>query len=141
MAHLRISTIDLFRIHPKMLTFKGTANQNEFSVMAMGFIIAGNENHHRKVLMERYLECEVMRLLIVGLAGMLGACVSPLAFKRQLTAAEEKFNDHIGFVLYDPGSRKTLIEFNSETVFHSRSNTKIFTFYTALQIWGTLFPP
>jgi len=32
----------------KLLTFKGTANQNEFSVMAMGFIIAGHETHHRK---------------------------------------------------------------------------------------------
>jgi len=81
-----------------------------------------------------------MRLLIVGLAGMLGACVSPLAFKRQLTAAEEKFNDHIGFVLYDPGSRKTLIDFNSARYFTPASNTKIFTFYTALQILGDSVP-
>jgi D-alanyl-D-alanine carboxypeptidase/D-alanyl-D-alanine-endopeptidase (penicillin-binding protein 4) len=81
-----------------------------------------------------------MRLLLVGLAGMLGACVSPLAFKRQLTAAEEKFNDHIGFVLYDPGSRKTLIDFNSARYFTPASNTKIFTFYTALQILGDSVP-
>ena len=81
-----------------------------------------------------------MRLLIVGLAVMLGACVSQAAFKRQLIAAEEKFNDHIGFVLYDPGSRKTLIEFNSARYFTPASNTKIFTFYTALQILGDSVP-
>ncbi len=56
MAHLRISTIDLFEgFTPKMLVRKGTANTNVFSVAALGFIIAGHETHHRKVLMERYL--------------------------------------------------------------------------------------
>jgi hypothetical protein len=59
MAHLRISTIGLFEgFTTKMLTFKGTANQNEFSVVAMGFIIAGHETHHRKILMERYLSAK-----------------------------------------------------------------------------------
>ncbi len=81
-----------------------------------------------------------MRTLMVGVAVMLGACASPLAFKRQLVAAEEKFNDHIGFVLYDPASRKTLIEFNSDRYFTPASNTKIFTFYTALQILGDSVP-
>jgi len=81
-----------------------------------------------------------MRLLIVGLAGMLGACASSNSFKRQLISAEEKFNEHIGFVLYDPGSGKTLIEFNSARYFTPASNTKIFTFYTALQILGDSVP-
>ena len=59
MAHLRTSTIDLFEgLTPKMLTLKGTANNNEFSVVAMGFIIAGHETHHRKILMERYLSAK-----------------------------------------------------------------------------------
>lgn len=56
MAHLRVSTIDLFEsFTPEMLTRKGTANKNELSVVALGFIIAGHETHHRKILMERYL--------------------------------------------------------------------------------------
>jgi uncharacterized damage-inducible protein DinB len=56
MAHLRVSTIDLFEgFTPTLLTRKGTANNNEFSVVALGFIIAGHETHHRKILMERYL--------------------------------------------------------------------------------------
>ena len=59
MAHLRISTIDLFEgLSPQLLTRKGAANNNEFSVAAMGFIIAGHETHHRKILMERYLSAK-----------------------------------------------------------------------------------
>jgi len=56
MAHLRASTIDLFEsFTPEMVTRKGTANKNEFSVVAIGFIIPGHETHHRKILQERYL--------------------------------------------------------------------------------------
>jgi uncharacterized damage-inducible protein DinB len=56
MAHLRISTIELFdSFTPEMLTRKGTANGNELSVVLLGFIIAGHETHHRKIMMERYL--------------------------------------------------------------------------------------
>lgn len=56
MVHLRASTIDLFEgFTPEMLVRKGTANGNEISVVALGFIIAGHETHHRKILHERYL--------------------------------------------------------------------------------------
>jgi hypothetical protein len=56
MAHLRSSTIDLFEsFTPEMLTRKGISNNNEFSVMVVGFIIAGHETHHCHVLKERYL--------------------------------------------------------------------------------------
>lgn len=56
LAHLRTSTIDLFEgFTPEMLTRKGTANNNELSVMALGFIIAGHETHHCNILKERYL--------------------------------------------------------------------------------------
>lgn len=56
MAHLRVSTIDLFNsFSEEMLVRKGTANKNEMTVAVLGFIIAGHETHHRKVLMERYL--------------------------------------------------------------------------------------
>lgn len=55
MRHLRISTIDLFSgFTEDMLKRKGSANNNELSVIALGFIIAGHETHHRKVLQERY---------------------------------------------------------------------------------------
>jgi uncharacterized damage-inducible protein DinB len=56
MAHLRTTTIDLFEsFTAEMLTRKGTASGNEVSVMVLGFLIAGHETHHRKILMERYL--------------------------------------------------------------------------------------
>ena len=56
MSHLRASTIDLFEsFTPEMLTRKGSANKNEISVVAIGFIISGHETHHRKILHERYL--------------------------------------------------------------------------------------
>jgi hypothetical protein len=55
MGHLRNSTLDLFEIFtPEMLTRKGTANNNEMSVAVVGFVIAGHETHHRKILTERY---------------------------------------------------------------------------------------
>ena len=56
MQHLRSGTIDLFEsFTEEMLVRKGTANNNEMSVAALGFIIAGHETHHRNVLKERYL--------------------------------------------------------------------------------------
>jgi len=59
MAHLRASTIDMFDgFTSEMLVRRGTANKNELSVVALGFIIAGHETHHRKILMERYLSAK-----------------------------------------------------------------------------------
>lgn len=56
MQHLRVSTIDMFEgFTEEMLTRKGTANNNEMSVVALGFIIPGHETHHRNILKERYL--------------------------------------------------------------------------------------
>src|SRR5262245_6859663 len=56
MQHLRIATVDMFEgFTEEMLTRKGTANNNEMSVVALGFIIPGHETHHRNILKERYL--------------------------------------------------------------------------------------
>lgn len=56
MVHLRASTIDLFEgFTPEMLVRKGSTNNNELSVVVLGFIIAGHETHHLKILQERYL--------------------------------------------------------------------------------------
>lgn len=57
MRRLRVSTIDLFEgFTEEMLTRTGTANDVELSVMAIGFVIAGHETHHRIILHERYLK-------------------------------------------------------------------------------------
>jgi hypothetical protein len=56
LAHLRTATVDLFEgFTEEMLRRKGVANNNEISVLALGFIIAGHEAHHRRILTERYL--------------------------------------------------------------------------------------
>ncbi|MBS1544715.1 MAG: DinB family protein [Bacteroidetes bacterium] len=56
MQHLRTTTIDLFEeFSEEMMKRKGTANNNEVTVMALAFIIAGHETHHCKILRERYL--------------------------------------------------------------------------------------
>lgn len=55
-THLRASTVDMYEgFTEEMLHRRGTANNNEISVLALGFVIAGHEAHHRKVLAERYL--------------------------------------------------------------------------------------
>jgi uncharacterized damage-inducible protein DinB len=56
MARLRSSTVDLFAsFKSEMLMRKGLANNVELSVLTLGYIIAGHESHHRKILKERYL--------------------------------------------------------------------------------------
>jgi hypothetical protein len=56
MQHLRTASVDLFEsFNEEMLKRKGSANNNELSVVALGFIIAGHETHHCKILQERYL--------------------------------------------------------------------------------------
>ena len=56
MQHLRTTSVDLFdSFTEEMLKRKGVAGNNELSVEALGFIIAGHETHHCKVLKERYL--------------------------------------------------------------------------------------
>jgi uncharacterized damage-inducible protein DinB len=56
-THLRSSTVDMFEgFTEDMLRRRGiSGNNNETSVLAYGFIIAGHETHHRKLLTERYL--------------------------------------------------------------------------------------
>lgn len=56
MERLRLTTIDLFEdFTPQMLSRKGLANNLELSVLNLGYIIAGHECHHLKILKERYL--------------------------------------------------------------------------------------
>lgn len=56
MQRLRTSTIDLFRsFTPEMLQRTGTSNNTEISALSLGYIIAGHDLHHRKIMLERYL--------------------------------------------------------------------------------------
>ncbi len=54
---LRLTTLDLFNsFSPEMLDRQGIANNMEFSVVNLGYIIAGHSLHHCAVLRERYLK-------------------------------------------------------------------------------------
>jgi DinB superfamily len=53
---VRQSTVRLFRhLQNDAWTRRGVANQNEVTVRALAWIIAGHELHHRAILRERYL--------------------------------------------------------------------------------------
>jgi uncharacterized damage-inducible protein DinB len=56
MGRLRATTIDLFQsFTPEMLKREGLANNNKLSVLHLGYVIAGHETHHRKIIVDRYL--------------------------------------------------------------------------------------
>lgn len=56
MERLRATTIDLYTsFTPEMLKREGSANNNKLSVLNLGYVIAGHETHHRKIIVERYL--------------------------------------------------------------------------------------
>ena len=52
---IRAATVHLFRyLSDEELARRGIANNNPISVRALGFVIAGHERHHAKLLRERY---------------------------------------------------------------------------------------
>jgi hypothetical protein len=56
LRRVREATIALFDgFTPEQLDRRGRANKGEFTVRALGWIIAGHEAHHLGVLKERYL--------------------------------------------------------------------------------------
>jgi len=76
------------------------------------------------------------------MAATLAACspVSRTALKRKFQETENRFQDHSGFILYDPTSDKVLFEHNASRYFTPASNTKIFTLYAGLSILGDSIP-
>ena len=53
---LRRSTVLLFRhLSPEAWARRGTASDNEVTVRALAYILAGHEAHHVRILRERYL--------------------------------------------------------------------------------------
>ena len=55
-SHLRAATISLFEsFTPEMLQMKGSLSGSDMSVRALGFIIAGHQMHHLKIMKEKYL--------------------------------------------------------------------------------------
>lgn len=66
--------------------------------------------------------------------------ISQKALTKKINVTENKFQDHMGFVLYDPVKQKTIFEHNSARYFTPASNTKIFTLFASLNILGDSIP-
>jgi hypothetical protein len=55
--HVRRATISLFSsLDGEAWSRRGSANQNEMSVRAIAFVVAGHERHHVEILQTRYLQ-------------------------------------------------------------------------------------
>ncbi|HEY3404504.1 MAG TPA: D-alanyl-D-alanine carboxypeptidase [Ohtaekwangia sp.] len=57
-----------------------------------------------------------------------------------MQTVEAKFQNHTGFVLYDPLQKKTLYDYKGSHYFTPGSNTKIFTFFASLKLLGDSVP-
>ncbi len=64
------------------------------------------------------------------------ACSPRVGILKEINQTQLDLKDHTGFALYDPESKKYLIEYNAEKYFTPASNTKIFTFYASLKLLG-----
>jgi D-alanyl-D-alanine carboxypeptidase/D-alanyl-D-alanine-endopeptidase (penicillin-binding protein 4) len=62
------------------------------------------------------------------------ACSSKVL--RQVRALEQELQQHTGFALYDVRAQRMLAEHRADKYYTPASNTKIFTFYTALNVLG-----
>jgi D-alanyl-D-alanine carboxypeptidase/D-alanyl-D-alanine-endopeptidase (penicillin-binding protein 4) len=83
-----------------------------------------------------------MKPLIWALAFMCVGCgsVSRTALNRTFRQLENTFQHHVGFELYDPQKQKVLYSYRADRYFTPASNTKVLTFYTALQVLGDSVP-
>lgn len=66
--------------------------------------------------------------------------VSKSALRKKFRETDQKFQDHVGFALFDLQKNKNVFEYNADKYFTPASNTKIFTLYASLKILGDSVP-
>lgn len=84
----------------------------------------------------------MVRFGFVILAFVAFSCspVSKGALNKKFKSFETKLSNHAGFVLYDLDKKRELFAYQPHQYFTPASNTKIFTFYTALTVLGDSIP-
>lgn len=78
--------------------------------------------------------------LALALLALLSGCSPGKYILKETESLEHQFQDHVGFMVYDPASHKTLIQHHAGGYFTPASNTKIFTFMAGLQVLGDSIP-
>lgn len=77
-------------------------------------------------------------LFIVGFAILVLAGCSSI--KKAVTKVADLNHYHVGFYLYDPITKKELVNINGDKYFTPASNTKVYTFYSVLNILPDSIP-
>lgn len=97
------------------------------------------------------VDARIIKMILVSsfYIFLIGGCLSEGLFAqrvpkrkiRKLIQKSEINKDHFtGFALYDPEKKKMIYEYNADKYFIPASNTKLYTFYTALQMLGDSIP-
>lgn len=81
-----------------------------------------------------------MRIGCIVFTALLAACSPTVHINKEISQAEKRLQNHIGFYLKDYHSKKILADYRSDRYFTPASNTKIFTFYTSLCLLGDSVP-
>ncbi|AVR44081.1 D-alanyl-D-alanine carboxypeptidase/D-alanyl-D-alanine-endopeptidase [Christiangramia fulva] len=95
------------------------------------------------MVIKNLLSRNFYRFFIVTLAILFSSCASQKFrknIKTELKEAPEFQHGFVGFALYDPASKKMLVEYNAQKYFTPASNTKLFTFFTGLKMLGDSIP-
>jgi serine-type D-Ala-D-Ala carboxypeptidase/endopeptidase (penicillin-binding protein 4) len=66
--------------------------------------------------------------------------ISKSRLTKDLHKSEQRLQSHIGVMIYDPSKDKTVFEFQSDRYFTPASNTKVLTFFTALNVLSDSVP-
>lgn len=66
--------------------------------------------------------------------------ISKKALDKTFRTTDEKFQDHVGFALYDLEKKKSVYTYNADRYFTPASNTKIFTLFSCLSLLGDSIP-
>lgn len=80
------------------------------------------------------MNCRFSHLVFILV--LIASCSPKSLVKKDLVRLENDLKEHTGFLLYDPATKKNLIDHQADKYFTPASNTKIFTFYTSVKILG-----